>query len=92
LIRFKLDLSELVRLTAAVQQTYLISHRGKIFSVLKADGELMMFYTETEPKDSFIRYNILEDKMKWVSRVEKTTDVVYICVIKADEVEGLEFK
>jgi len=90
MIKFKLDLLELVRLASAFEHAYLLRCQGKTFTFYKVGEEFVIFYTEMETEGSFVKYNPLEDKMECVNYFEKASDIVYIPLITVDKIEGLE--
>jgi len=91
MIKFKVDSLDLIRLAATLEQSYLLHHQGRVF-ILLAGGirEVIVVYAEMKPEGSFVKFDYLKNEAKWVDRIKKTSDVVYIPVITVDHIEGIK--
>jgi len=94
MIKFKVNFEDLLHLITGFEPRYLLYHQGKITAFLfTSKGEPVLFYMEMKekPKGSFVMYNPFNNNIKWVNHIRKTSDVIYIPVIRVEKVEGLEW-
>jgi len=94
MIKFKVNFEDLLHLITEFEPRYLLYHQGKITAFLTTSkGEPVLFHAEMKekPKGSFVMYNLFNNNIKWVNHIKKTSDVIYIPVIRVEKVEGLEW-
>jgi len=92
-VKVKTNLKGIMRiLSQSPVGRFIVKFKNKLLIFAAVGDNLIVFYTEEEPKGEFLKYNVLDDLVEWSDEAGRESEIIYAPIVRCVEIKGFELE